>query len=54
MSNPHTEGDDQGQDSYLQIQKQVLSATPQKDVNMIKNKFDSSNDNGHQSYQTLD
>lgn len=51
---PHNEDEDKSQDGYLLVQKQQMSATPQKDVNMIKNKFDSSNENGHQSYQTLD
>lgn len=44
---PLAEEDVQTQDGYLLVQKQHMSATPQKDVNMIKNKFDSSNDNGH-------
>ena len=31
----------------ISVQKQMSSATPQKDVNMIKNKFDSSNGEAH-------
>lgn len=42
--------DDQTKDGYLLIQKPHQNSTPQKDVNVIKNKFDSSNDIAHQSY----
>ena len=39
---------------YLKINKQVMSSTPQKDMNQVKSKFDSNNDVANHSYQTLD
>ena len=38
----------------MKLNKQGSSGTPTKDMNMIKNKFESSKDAAGLSYQTLD